>query len=119
VLRPNQYVRVRLKGAVRPNAIAVPQRAVQQGEKGHFVWTVDKDGKAQIRPVTVGEWYGDLWFINDGLKAGDRVVVDGGLRLRPEAPVKAHPVGAPPGSAEAPAEKTPTAAAQGEGTAKK
>lgn len=90
-LRPNQFVRVRLKGATRPNAVAVPQRAVQQGAKGHFVWAVDKDGKAELRPVTVGEWYGDQWFINAGLKPGDQVVVDGGLRLRPGAVVKATP----------------------------
>ena len=44
---------------MRPNAILVPQRAVQQGAKGHFVWVVDKDGKAEQRPVMVGDWYGD------------------------------------------------------------
>lgn len=81
-LRPNQYVKVRLKGAIRPNAILVPQRAVQQGSKGHFVWVVDQDGKVENRPVAVGDWYGDQWFINDGLKAGDQVVVDGALRLK-------------------------------------
>ena len=43
VLRPNQYVRVRLTGAIRPNAVVVPQRAVQQSAKGHFVWVVNKD----------------------------------------------------------------------------
>ena len=81
-LRPNQYVKVRLKGATRPNAILVPQRAVQQGSKGHFVWVIDADGRVENRPVAVGDWYGDQWFINDGLKAGDQVVVDGGLKLR-------------------------------------
>lgn len=81
-LRPNQYVKVRLKGATRPNAILVPQRAVQQGSKGHFVWVVDPAGRVENRPVAVGDWYGDQWFINDGLKAGDQVVVDGGLRLK-------------------------------------
>jgi membrane fusion protein, multidrug efflux system len=91
-LRPNQYVRVRLKGAMRPNAIAIPQRAVQQGAKGHFVWTVDKDSKVELRPVDVGEWYGDQWFINSGLKAEDQVVVDGGLRLHPGAEVKVKSV---------------------------
>jgi membrane fusion protein (multidrug efflux system) len=101
VLRPNQYVRVRVKGASRPNAIAIPQRAVQQGAKGHFVWTLDKDGKAEIRPVTVGEWHGNYWFINEGLKPGDQVVVDGGLRLRPGAVAKATPVEAAPPSGEA------------------
>lgn len=92
MLRPNQYVRARLKGAMRPNAIAIPQRAVQQGAKGHFVWTVDKDNKVELRPVEVGEWYGDQWFINSGLEAGDQVVVDGGLRLRPGAEVKVKSV---------------------------
>ena len=85
VLRPNQYVRTRLSGAIRPNAILVPQRAVQQGAKGHFVWVVNKDQKAELRPVVVGDWYGDSWFIAQGLAAGERVVVDGALRLAPDA----------------------------------
>jgi membrane fusion protein, multidrug efflux system len=88
LLRPNQYVHVRLKGAVRPNAILAPQRAVQQSSKGHFVWVVDRDNKAEHRPVVVGEWYEDEWFIYEGLHAGDQVVVDGFLTLRPGAPVK-------------------------------
>jgi membrane fusion protein (multidrug efflux system) len=71
-LRPNQYVRARLKGAQRPNAVLVPQAAVQQGGKGHFVWVIDKDGKAENRPVTPGDWYGDQWFINSGLAAASR-----------------------------------------------
>ena len=87
-LRPNQYVRTRLLGAVRPNAILVPQRAVQQGAKGHFVWVITKEGKAELRPVEVGDWYGDDWFIAQGLVAGDQVVVDGALRLAPDAMVK-------------------------------
>ena len=83
ILRPNQYVRARIKGATRPNAILVPQRAVLQGAKGHFVWVVDKDTKAENRPVTVGDWSGDDWVIIEGLRAGDRIVVDGGLKLGP------------------------------------
>jgi membrane fusion protein (multidrug efflux system) len=86
-LRPNQYVRARLKGALRPNAILVPQGAVQQGGQGHFVWLVDKDGKAQQRPVTVGDWYQNSWFINEGLHTGDQLVVDGGQRLSSGATV--------------------------------
>lgn len=91
ILRPNQYVRTRLLGAIRPNAILVPQRAVQQGAKGQFVWVVNKDSKAELRPVTVGDWYGDNWFIPQGLNTGDQVVVDGGLRLGPDVAVKATP----------------------------
>lgn len=99
VLRPNQYVRARLKGAVRPNAILVPQRAVQQGAKGHFVWTVGPDDKVGQRPVTVGEWLGEDWFIFDGLKNGERVAVDGTLTLQPGMAVSVktpEQAGAPP-----------------------
>ncbi len=96
VLRPNQYVRVRLNGAVRPNAIVVPQRAVQQSAKGHFVWIVNKDNHAELRPVVVGQWKGEGWIIAEGLDDGDRVVVDGGIRLAEGAPVKATPYVAPP-----------------------
>lgn len=93
-LRPNQYVKARLHGALRPNAILVPQRAVQQGGKGHFVWVVGKDGKAESRPVIVGDWSGDNWFINEGLQAGEQVVVDGGLGLSPGVVVAAKPLAA-------------------------
>jgi membrane fusion protein (multidrug efflux system) len=91
VLRPNQYVRVRLKGAIRPKAILGPQRAVQQGSRGHFVWIVGKDDKAEQRPVVVGGWRGNYWFISEGLRSGDQVVVDGGLTLRPGMPVSSKP----------------------------
>src|SRR5262249_50618272 len=100
-LRPNQYVRVRVKGATRPGAMIVPQRAVQQGAKGHFVWTVSPEGKAELRPVAAGAWHGDSWIISQGLVAGDQVVVDGSLRLVPGAPVAATPYVPKPGSAEA------------------
>ncbi len=88
VLRPGQFVRVRISGAVRPNAIVVPQAAVLQGAKGHFVVLVDKDDKAAIRPVQVGPWHGNDWFITGGLQAGDRVVVDGVVHITPGAQVK-------------------------------
>ena len=69
-LRPGQFVRARVSGATRPNAILVPQRAVLQGAKSHFVWVVDNDSKAHQRVVEVGEWHGDDWFITEGLQAG-------------------------------------------------
>jgi membrane fusion protein, multidrug efflux system len=99
VLRPNQYVRSRLKGSVRPKAILVPQRAVQQGSKGHFVWVVGKENKVEQRPVVVGDWLGDDWFIDEGLKSGEKVVVDGSLTLRPGVTVTVKPVGQTSGSA--------------------
>lgn len=102
VLRPNQYVRVRVKGLVRPHAVLVPQRAVQTGSKGHFAWVVKEDGTADPRPVVVGRWYGDDWFIDDGLRPGEQVVVDGGLTLHPGSKVKVLPYAAKadPGAAE-------------------
>ncbi len=91
LLRPNQYVRARLKGAIRPNAILLPQRAVQQGSKGHFVWVVGNDGKVEQRPVAVGQWHGYDWFISEGLRSGEQIVVDGGLTLRPGITVSVKP----------------------------
>jgi membrane fusion protein, multidrug efflux system len=87
-LRPGQFVRARVLGAIRPDAIVVPQQAVLQGAQGHFVVIVDKDSKAQIRPVQVGPWDGNNWFITGGLAAGDTVVTDGVVRLTPGATVK-------------------------------
>lgn len=110
-LRPNQYVRVRLKGAVRPNAILVPQRAIQQGSKGHFVWVVDGEGKAESRPVRVGEWSGDEWLVFEGLKAGERVVVDGGLLLHPGMALTIRQPTAAPGPSPGAEPKTPPAEA--------
>lgn len=88
LLRPGQFVRVQVSGAVRPNAILVPQPSVLQGAQGHFVVVVDKENRAQIRPVEVGPWHGDDWFILKGLAPGDVVVTDGMVRVSPGAPVK-------------------------------
>lgn len=98
LLHPNQFVRARLNGAIRPEAVLVPLRAVQQGAKGHFVWVVSKEGKAEHRPVTVGEWHGNDWFINEGLRAGDQVVIDGSLALQPGARVTTKKSAPPPHS---------------------
>ncbi|CAB3794413.1 Multidrug resistance protein MdtA [Paraburkholderia caffeinitolerans] len=95
-LRPGQFVRIKLLGADRANAVAVPQVAVQQGPRGAFVWTVDKDGKAQQRAVETGEWNGNDWVISSGLHAGDHVVIDNTLKLIPGAPVKETVVATPP-----------------------
>ena len=87
-LRPGQFVRVRVHGATRPNAIIVPQEAVLQGAQGHFVFVVDRDSKAEIRPVQFGSWDGGDWFINGGLEPGETVVTSGVMRLSPGASVK-------------------------------
>lgn len=88
-LRPGMFVTARLTGANRPNAIVVPQLAVQQGSNGHLVYVVKPDGIAEVRPVVVGDYQGEKDIvILDGLHAGDRVVVDGALRVVPGQPVK-------------------------------
>jgi membrane fusion protein (multidrug efflux system) len=89
VLRPGQFVRVTLKGAMHPEAITVPQRAVLEGPQGKFVYVLSADSKAEARPVQVGDWVGEDWIINAGLKAGDKVIVDGVARIfQPGAPVQ-------------------------------
>jgi membrane fusion protein (multidrug efflux system) len=87
-LRPGQFVRVRVKGMIRPDAILVPQQAVLQGAQGFFVWIVDAEGKAQTRNVEVGDWQGDSWFVYKGLSDGDRLITDGIVRLAKGTPVK-------------------------------
>ena len=89
VLRPGQFVRVTLKGAVRPNAVTVPQRAVLEGPQGKFVYVLGAESKAEPRPVQVGEWFGEDWIIQSGLKPGDQVIVDGVARIfQPGTPVQ-------------------------------
>jgi membrane fusion protein, multidrug efflux system len=84
---PGDFVRVRMTGGEYKNAYLVPQSAVFQTEKGHFVFVLDPENKATIRPVQTGEWVGSDWLIQGGLKPGDRVVLDNLLKLRPGAPV--------------------------------
>ncbi len=103
-LRPGQFVRVRVRGATWVDAIQLPQRAVMQGPQGNFVWVVDAESKAQFRPVSVGPLTGDQWLISEGLHPGERVVVDGGLKLAPGVPVRpAEPGQAPPSAKSQPA----------------
>lgn len=99
-LTPGQFVRVRLLGARRPSAALVPTRAVLEGPQGKFVYVV-ADGKAQPKPVTVGEQLGDRWVVTAGLGAGESVIVDGVMRIGPGAPVQVAPPGAT-ASAQAP-----------------
>jgi len=90
-MRPGQFVRVRLHGASRPNAILVPQTAVLQGAKGHFVWVLDKKSKAEVRAIETGSWHANDWFIVSGLAAGDQVVVDNLLKMSQGVSVKNTP----------------------------
>jgi membrane fusion protein (multidrug efflux system) len=82
-LRPGQFVRVKVYGAKRPHAIFVPQRALMQKKGGNFVYLIDNDNKVISQDVSTGDWYGEYQIITNGLKLGDRVVVDGINKVRP------------------------------------
>jgi membrane fusion protein (multidrug efflux system) len=105
MLRAGEFVRIVLEGAVRPAAIIVPQRAVLEGPKEKFVYVVNAESKVEARPVQVGEWAGDGWIIESGLKQGERVIVDGVMKIGPGAPVQV--VSAQPGDAKAAATPPP------------
>ena len=77
VLRPGQYARVRIQTSMEKSALLVPQSAVQELQGGYQVAVVTADKKASIRSVKAGEKVGALWVINDGLKPGDQVIVEG------------------------------------------
>jgi membrane fusion protein, multidrug efflux system len=81
ILLPAQFVRVEMLDFKRVGALLVPQRAVQQGITGQFVYVVGDSNKTAVRPVQASTWHGSEWVINDGLKAGDRVVVDGTQKI--------------------------------------
>jgi len=98
---PGQFGRVRVQVAERKDAILVPQKAVQQLQSMQAVYTVDPDNKVLMRAVTTGDRVGTSWNIEQGLKPGDRVIVEGQLKVRPGMRVQPQPyrvVDATPGA---------------------
>ena len=89
-LTPGQFVRVTLVGFAQHGALAVPLRAVQTALGRQFVYVVGKGDTVSARDVTPGPWSGQRWIIAAGLKAGDRVIVDGVQKVGPGRPV--HPL---------------------------
>ena len=101
-LLPGQYVRVRLSQAELPAGILVPQQAVTRGSQGDTVIVVGADGKPAPRPVKIGSQHAGNWIVLDGLKEGEKVVVDGFQKMMvPGAPVKPVPFQAPAARAAA------------------
>jgi multidrug efflux system membrane fusion protein len=90
-----QYVEVRLVLEVIPNAILVPARAVQIGQSGPFVYTVNASSIAEMKPVRLGQKHGDWYVILEGVKAEENVILTGQMAVMPGAKVR---VGTPPGS---------------------
>lgn len=107
-LLPGMFVRAILEEGVSENAILVPQRGVTRNPKGEaMVMVVGAEEKAEPRLIKVVRTIGDSWLVNDGLKAGDRIILEGLQKARPGTPVKAVPFGsaptAPPAAAPQPA----------------
>ena len=92
ILLPGQFVNVRLSGFSRANALAVPQRAIQTGLGRQFVYVVSAGDTVVARDVKTGPWSGTLWIVDDGLKPGDRVIVDGVQKVAPGRVVKPSPI---------------------------
>ena len=93
---PGQFVRVAIGGVTLPDALVVPQRAVSQNPEGASVYVVGDDNKAEARRVELGQLVESGYVVKSGLKPGDRVVVDGVIRVKPGSPVKPVPASTTP-----------------------
>ncbi len=91
VLRPGQYGKVRAVVRTQQNALLIPQAAVTEQQGNYQVAVVDKSGRVAMSSVRVGEREGTMWVIQDGLKPGDQVVVEGQQNLRPGTKVQTKP----------------------------
>lgn len=107
VLLPGIYIRAVVGSGTRENAILAPQRAITRDPKGNaFAMVLDAESKVQMRPVKVSSTVGDQWLVEDGLVAGERVIVEGLQKIRPGMPARV----AEPAPAAAPAAAPATAA---------
>ncbi len=97
VLRPGGYGRIRAATNVRQGALVIPQRAVTELQGSYQVAVVGPDNKVSIRTVKAGDQTGSMWIIEEGLKPGERVVVEGVQKVRPGALVNPKPLAAATG----------------------
>lgn len=92
VLLPNQFVRVLLTGVTLPDVFVIPQQAVSQGPQGPFVYVINPASNGVIvKPIKFDRETKDGWIVREGLNDGDRIIVDGVMRVRPGGPVKPVP----------------------------
>lgn len=89
VLRPGMFARIRVDGGVRPDSILVPGRAVAELQGKNFAWVIGPDQKASQRPIKVGDQIGECLLVTEGLKPGERIVVEGLQKVREGMPVQA------------------------------
>ncbi len=87
-MRPGMYAKVRMLITEKSGALLIPQRAIQEGQGGQFVFVVQEDNTVQRRPVIAGYRHGDEWIIDEGVNLGERVIVDGHQKVRPKMTVK-------------------------------
>jgi len=95
ILRRGQFVRVRMRAELRRGALLVPQQAVSELQGLYQVVVVGPENRAEVRPVTPGRRVGSLWIINEGLKPGERVVVEGVQKARAGVTLNPKPWTAP------------------------
>ncbi len=103
LLRPGQFGRVRLAGRTLENAVLVPQRAVTELQDAKAVYVVGPDNKVAMRTVEVADRFENFFIVSSGVKAGDRIIVEGVLKVRPGIVVQPTTAPAPAQSASAPA----------------
>ena len=90
-LLPGQFGRIRVQVDERKDAIEIPQKAVQQVQSMQAVYTVGPDNKALLRAIVTGNRSGEMWIVEQGLKTGERIIVEGQLKVRPGATVQPQP----------------------------
>lgn len=90
-LLPGQFGKVRVETELRRNVVLVPQRAIQQLQSVETVFTVNDSNTVELRQITTAERVGEDWIVQQGLQSGDRVIVEGQLRVRPGARVTPQP----------------------------
>lgn len=100
-LKPGQFVRAHMRGYQFPGAIAIPQRAVSESPQGSYVYVIKDDNTAELRFIEPGPWSGGEWIIDSGLAPGERVVVDGVVKVQPGVTVVPAPLEAQPETATA------------------
>jgi len=101
-LLPGQFVRARVVTGQREGVFLLPQPAVMTSDQGNFVYVVNAQNQANPQPVTTGNWVGKEWVVLDGLNAGDKVIVDNLLKVRPGMTVSPQVPGAKPTQGAAP-----------------
>ena len=108
-LLPGQFVRARVVTGQRDGVFLLPQPAVMNSDQGSFVYVVNAQNQANPQPVTTGNWVGKEWIVLDGLNAGDKVIVDNLLKIRPGMTVAPQLPGAQPaqgGDAQTPSQQS-------------